>query len=814
MGWTRCVNPFNYHGAAVLFNTRTISTEFQLKCDIVLGQGYILQGQQLCSKCYGTIRNRYDIIKHNEISSQENMVDMEPIAPYEEDDTITDVINSRVTERSFTGTTATTQSSHCSIAIEDAKFNFNACLLSLNISPMKSGLSNTQEHTEFKEKCLSILDKVKEIIQCLSPQSIDIIPNGKCKSCEALTYDIQKKFVNMDSKKERFQLATCLPRSLQISEIMTLLNVTSDMAKKISRLRNMEGAFSFFEPKQRQKISLATIQKVKQHYLSPWYSKTLPGQWDTVYADKDSKGNKERVAKQLMLVTLTELHSEFVQQNPDNPISLSEFAKHKPRQCRWVWNKGQHRNCTCIIHENFKLLLEATCSSKIGSKTQQIIGDILCEDTQTNCWLGLCEFCPRNEEICALFSEIDDDDEISFYQWVSTDRTDIVQLTESATDFCDRIRRYIPKIALHCYIHRTQHEFIENLKTKLVSEKSIIAHIDFGQNYTFLIQDAVQSYHWSPPQATIHPFVLQYYDIEMKVVDEVKYVVISDCLEHNAATFYCFHHEVMVEMNKLVPDLEKVYFVSDGSAAQYKGYKSFCNLLYHEKDFNVKCEHHFHATAHGKSSCDAASGICKHNARQASKRGEKIATPLQFYNFCRNKLASDKFKFLFISKERIQDIVEEKNLNERYSKAMTIPGSRSAHAFIPSSEWPIMLVKQFSSAENGIEYSILEGENKPHNIRPEEDQFVAFVFDNIMRVGRVIKTDVLSGDVKVVPLLNTTGKNANRFKDKDFPVELWINNSALLCIIEPPMPTTASRREYQLQEKDFVKSCRLFEMRV
>lgn len=283
---------------------------------------------------------------------------------------------------------------------------------------------------------------------------------------------------------------------------MSVLNVSRDIGKKISKLRNEHGAFSCIEPKMRQKIPVETVNFVKDMYLSLLYSKILPGQWDTVYSDKDADGKKQRVAKQLMLLTLTELHSEFVQQYPENPISLSEFAKHRPRQCRWVWNRGQHRNCTCIIHENFKLLLEGLVSSHAAKKTEDLIRDLLCEDAQENCWLGFCDQCPKDEKVDRLFQEIDDDDDITFYQWVSTDRTDLLLLTENASNFCDRIRNYIPKVALHCYINKSQHDFLKSLRTRIVTEKSIIANVDFGQNYTFLIQDAVQSYHWSPPQAT------------------------------------------------------------------------------------------------------------------------------------------------------------------------------------------------------------------------------------------------------------------------------------------------------------------------
>lgn len=255
-------------------------------------------------------------------------------------------------------------SSQGSIAIEDAKDTFDACLRSLDIPLIESGLSNTQTLGELKNRFGTILEEVTKIVECLSGQSIDVTRYRECRYCQLLTNDIKDKYDFVAGEKEKLQVATCLPRSKQITEIATLLNVSLYMGNKISKLRNEYGAFSFTEKKIRQQISPETKLKVKEHYLSPLYSKIMAGQYDTVYSDKTSQGHKERVAKQLMLVTLTELHSSFVHSYPDNPISLSEFAKHHPRQCRWVWNNGHHRNCTCIIHENLKLLLEATYSPR------------------------------------------------------------------------------------------------------------------------------------------------------------------------------------------------------------------------------------------------------------------------------------------------------------------------------------------------------------------------------------------------------------------------------------------------------------------
>ncbi|KAJ6643079.1 hypothetical protein Bhyg_08035 [Pseudolycoriella hygida] len=289
--------------------------------------------------------------------------------------------------------------------VTDANHAFDAVLQTLKISSMEKGLTNSQRDAAYKEKFFSIMKKIKEIIECLSPQASSETLFDRCSDCKDLTNDIKNKYANF-GKKERFQIVTCLPRT--IGEMMSLLNISRCMGKKISKLRNDEGAFSFAEPKHRQGLPIETKNNVREIYLSSLYNKIMPGQWDTVYCDKDAEGNKQRGSKQLMLVTLTELYSEFVQQYPDNPISLSEFANLRPRQCRWVWNKGQHRNCTCIIHENFKLLLEGLFSSGTTQKTEELILTLLCEDAQGNCWLGLCDKCLNEEKLDGLLKLIEE----------------------------------------------------------------------------------------------------------------------------------------------------------------------------------------------------------------------------------------------------------------------------------------------------------------------------------------------------------------------------------------------------------------------
>ena len=48
---------------------------------------------------------------------------------------------------------------------------------------------------------------------------------------------------------------------------------------------------------------------------------------------------------------------------------------------------------------------------------------------------------------------------------------------------------------------------------------------DFAENFTFVMQDEVQLYHWNNAQATIHPFV--WYWLEKGVSKHVSCVAVS-----------------------------------------------------------------------------------------------------------------------------------------------------------------------------------------------------------------------------------------------------------------------------------------------
>ena len=105
--------------------------------------------------------------------------------------------------------------------------------------------------------------------------------------------------------------------------------------------------------------------------------------------------------------------------------------------------------------------------------------------------------------------------------------------------------------------------------------------VDFSENYSFILQDAAQGFHWNNSQATLHPFVAYY--LESGEIHHVSYVVISDCLHHDTVAVHLFQRYFIAFLKELLPvRLHPIYF-SDSAASQYKNGKNFLNLCQHQR---------------------------------------------------------------------------------------------------------------------------------------------------------------------------------------------------------------------------------------
>lgn len=302
-------------------------------------------------------------------------------------------------------------------------------------------------------------------------------------------------------------------------------------------------------------------------------------------------------------------------------------------------------------------------------------------------------------------------------------------------------------MATHHYISQAQTSYVSQLKGNLESNQCIILG-DFAENYSFIIQDAVQGQHWDNSQATLHPFVVYYCDNDNDL-KSISVCVISDCMTHATSTVHAFQKAILDHLKKELPAVTKVVYFSDGCAGQYKNYKNFVNLTHHMADFGYDAEWHFFATSHGKSPCDGIGGTVKRLAARASLQAttdNQILTPHDLYQFGNDNIKG--IQFFWVTKESVDQHINDFGLEDRYSSAKTVSGTRSHHAFVPLSK-SIIMMRRISSDTFGTTAVVTDSyHSEPEEVGSDEThldpaayqpgQYIAAVYDQTWYIGVII----------------------------------------------------------------------------
>ena len=136
----------------------------------------------------------------------------------------------------------------------------------------------------------------------------------------------------------------------------------------------------------------------------------------------------------------------------------------------------------------------------------------VCSLTNRKCMMHLCNECPGEigvKEFIETIEHLVDVEEVKYKQWVTVDRCTLLEKTEDFKDFSTSLSERVYKLTRHHYISKSQGIFLQNLKSNLLVNEIIIL-LDFSENFSFIIQDEAQGFHWENSQCTVHPFVVYY----------------------------------------------------------------------------------------------------------------------------------------------------------------------------------------------------------------------------------------------------------------------------------------------------------------
>ena len=182
------------------------------------------------------------------------------------------------------------------------------------------------------------------------------------------------------------------------------------------------------------------------------------------------------------------------------------------------------------------------------------------------------------------------------------DRTTLVNHYSTVEEFIAKIVYVVSEVCPHHFIAKAQANHLKMAKENL-SENELIILLDFAENYSFIVQDAVQGFYWENSQATLHLFVA-YFRSSNGDLKHTSICVISDFLKHDQTAVHCFLTKVITLMKRKVNNIKIIHYYSDGAPSQYKNYKGLVNSCHHRLDHGIDAVWNVSATSHGKNACD------------------------------------------------------------------------------------------------------------------------------------------------------------------------------------------------------------------
>lgn len=696
--------------------------------------------------------------------------------------------------KEFDGNVEEESSTICDQDIEiDDPEDVNTSLQAIGLSPLKFQKISKRDTIGYtKRKVKEAQEKIVSTIMNVGGVSENSILEASltqtCSNCKdyiKLLDELIKKCQEV-TLKEKVQILTLAPKSWSIKKTAEEFKVST---RTVRDARKFE-VLAMPNKKRGNVLSEVTKECVKNFFEDDEFSRICPGKKDYVTVRAD--GDKIQMQKRLLLCNLKEMYKAYKERNQPK-IGFSMFCHLRPKWCVTVGSSGMHSVCVCIIHQNVKLMI---AGSNIVGDYKTLIKRCVCDMESKECMLHRCEECPGEgalkEYLADFYKDNNPEEIIEFKQWLQTDRHTLDRKQLSIEDFVNELSSKIWNLSNHHYISKHQSSHLRAIKDKLKIGELVIL-MDFSENYNFVVQDAVQGFHWENSQATLHPFAVYYVEEKLQCAS---ICIISDCLRHDTVVVHISLVYVIEYLKKLVGEIKYIYYFSDGSVAQYKNYKNFINLCHHEKDFGMPAEWNFFATSHGKSPCDGIGGVIKRQAARTSLQRpleNQILTPYDLFSYCNSNISG--IKTFYIPKEEVE--IERKIQEERFKCAHTVAGTRDNHHFVPIDENKIRVSKVSNDTTAFVasirqHTKISSQSTKFANLQP--GQYIACIYDNEWWIGNICEVSFEHHDV-LVKFMRPHGPSQSFYwpKQKDF---CWVPEVHIITTI--PASTTLTRKKYTL----------------
>ncbi|KAH7964923.1 hypothetical protein HPB49_002558 [Dermacentor silvarum] len=328
--------------------------------------------------------------------------------------------------------------------------------------------------------------------------------------------------------------------------------------KKSRKNKENHGVWYRPDPFTRYKVSPECASAAREYYTKDELecSRQSPNRKDVLSVTID--GEKVLVIKRFVTRSITEAFHLYKDDHPDSGLGLSKFYTLRPR---WVKYYPQHDACVCVICANYKLCLGAL-ENITGHRLDcdDLHSAFICIPSSAQCLLEECNQCLKGGSLTVEELNIPEDEEILLATW---EAGDLVKKVLDADTFFNHLRVLVARWIVQNHIRKTQGKAIFEEK-QCTQRGSIVFHFDLAENWTVVLPDEVQAYHWQKQQVSAFTCV-----VTTKKSTE-SFAIVSDDLSHDSAHACLAIKKVKEWVDDNLPVYSKVTYVSDGAASHYK----------------------------------------------------------------------------------------------------------------------------------------------------------------------------------------------------------------------------------------------------
>ena len=297
---------------------------------------------------------------------------------------------------------------------------------------------------------------------------------------------------------------------------------------------------------------------------------------------------------------------------------------------------------------------------------QSFIELIVCDQNSEDCMLGVCSKCPT-------FTALKPKESISgitWWQWNFNEngRVEKQEFTGEIINCFQQLEKLYLYFLRHTYLKRKQSSaFKEEVESVQTDNEKVIIQVDFAENFTTQIQNAIHSSYWVSKQFTIFTACVWERD------GSHSYVVVSDYLLHDKYAVMTFLALLMDHVENNVKHFENYVFFSDGAASQFKQRFTLCEITLLGKSLSWN----FFATGHGKGVVDGIGGTLKRNVHTAALAKNIVIKNIDdFFDVASE--TSTKINVLKCSKKQVQALVTQ--IDSDTVGISAIPATQKMHS--------------------------------------------------------------------------------------------------------------------------------------